>query len=402
MMNFSMKREDNERYEPMDLMLRGAEAPEELKRKVLAAMTERRRENEKKAQEKKKARKAFALRAAVIAAAIVTVAAATPMRGYVASAAESAWNAFHSWMDDAFHVGMKKTSHGYSMEIIDARVSNDFLYFTTYDNLDDCLVDFEGRIDDNKGNQRSFSVKNMSGSVYERLPGKKVYSIVIPDLNTLISSYSKQYTCRLTINAHQESAIGREEDRTASFSFKFKIKNIDSVIQVTEMHSNDMITIGDIDFKSWKLVATASEVYMLAEYELNEPNAPYREESIFAGLRMVGLMDRQPYIMDNGDTFELVSGWPCHSNGKSYLVLYLYEPYFSDGEAYDEFIRLKELTVPKTYQITACRIFNTEGYEPLCTAEYDEELQTYVYYDDDDSLVESPYAKELSQTITFD
>lgn len=104
--------EDFVRQKPIDLMINTVTVPDGLDEKLLAAMTKQRKENEKKAKQKQEKRKNTLIRAALIAAIISLIIVATPMRGYVASAATDAWNAFHSWMDDVFHVGMKQTKNG--------------------------------------------------------------------------------------------------------------------------------------------------------------------------------------------------------------------------------------------------------------------------------------------------
>ena len=132
MINLNEMKRDYIGREPRDYIVESVTVPEGLEEKVLAAMTQKRKEIEEKnmeKQEKKAAHKSVALRAAVIAAVITLMILIIPSsRQVVVSAAESAWNAFHSWVDDVFHVGMKQTKNGYTMEIIDARVSDDFLY----------------------------------------------------------------------------------------------------------------------------------------------------------------------------------------------------------------------------------------------------------------------------------
>ena len=186
MINLNEMKRDYIGREPRDYIVESVTVPEGLEEKVLAAMTQKRKEIEEKnmeKQEKKAAHKSVALRAAVIAAVITLMILIIPSsRQVVVSAAESAWNAFHSWVDDVFHVGMKQTKNGYTMEIIDARVSDDFLYFTTHDNLDDCLVDFSGSIDDKKGNQIPFSINNThGGAISSETPNEKHYALLMPE-----------------------------------------------------------------------------------------------------------------------------------------------------------------------------------------------------------------------------
>ena len=100
MINLNEMKKDYIGREPRDYIVESVTVPEGLEEKVLAAMTQKRKEIEeiqKEKQEKKAAHKSVALRAAVIAAVITLMILIIPFsRQVVVSAAESAWNAFHS------------------------------------------------------------------------------------------------------------------------------------------------------------------------------------------------------------------------------------------------------------------------------------------------------------------
>ncbi|MBQ9903126.1 MAG: hypothetical protein IJM51_12210 [Clostridia bacterium] len=88
--------------EKTPFVTRGSTVSDDLKARTLAAMAQREQENAEKAtekQEKKAVRKNTLVRAAVIAAIITLIIVVTPIRGYVVSAAENAWNGIIEWID---------------------------------------------------------------------------------------------------------------------------------------------------------------------------------------------------------------------------------------------------------------------------------------------------------------
>ena len=229
-------------------------APEELMQRTLLAMQQR----EKETRQKKAAYKTFALRSAAIAAVITLLIVVTPMRGYVASAAENAWNAIHNWVDDVFHVGLKQSDNGCTVEIIDARVANDFLYLTVQEDYTGFVnknpeeyylsQQYNGSIydDDNHtlkfssgcvnmtsqnpdANDHSYQIKQ-TGEKYRYL---REYKIYLPELKKLIMSYDKEYYCDLSVNV-LASANGQTKKKIAGFDFNFKIDKVYSVMESSE------------------------------------------------------------------------------------------------------------------------------------------------------------------------
>ena len=103
MINLNEMKRDYIGREPRDYIVESVTVPEGLEEKVLAAMTQKRKEIEeiqKEKQEKKAAHKSVALRAAVIAAVITLMILMIPSsRQVVVSAAESAWNGIIEWME---------------------------------------------------------------------------------------------------------------------------------------------------------------------------------------------------------------------------------------------------------------------------------------------------------------
>ena len=103
MINLNEMKRDYIGREPRDYIVESVTVPEGLEEKVLAAMTQKRKEIEeiqKEKQEKKAAHKSVALRAAVIAAVITLMILIIPSsRQVVVSAAESAWNGIIEWRE---------------------------------------------------------------------------------------------------------------------------------------------------------------------------------------------------------------------------------------------------------------------------------------------------------------
>ena len=100
--------------------------PAALKEKTLEKMRGRRRENEQKAALRRKKW----LRVSAAAAVLAGVVAVTPLRGYVVSAASGVCRMISSWREDVFPVDVKQSDNGCTVEIIESRVANDFLYLT--------------------------------------------------------------------------------------------------------------------------------------------------------------------------------------------------------------------------------------------------------------------------------
>lgn len=78
-------------------------ASDDLKARTLEAMAKREHENKEKAEQKKNAHRNTLVRAAAIAAIITLIIVVTPMRGYVASAAASAWSSIKEWINPLFN-----------------------------------------------------------------------------------------------------------------------------------------------------------------------------------------------------------------------------------------------------------------------------------------------------------
>lgn len=111
--------------EKVPFVTRGSTVSDELKARTLEAMAQREQENAEKAERKKAAHKNTLLRAAVIAALITLIIVVTPMRGYVASAAEKIWEYIVEYMGsysyelDTIEIHPDKKDKDYTADHVD-------------------------------------------------------------------------------------------------------------------------------------------------------------------------------------------------------------------------------------------------------------------------------------------
>lgn len=234
--------------------------PVELKKETLSGMIEHKKEREARAAVRRKR----AIRTTAAAAALVLAVAATPLRGYVASAAGSVYNAIiGTWKEDVFPVKLKKSNNGCTIEIIESRVANDFLYLTVKEYYPKGMVArdddtklysmpeivYSGSIKDNEGNEIKFGSSNVmhlwamgnDHDTYEEGYEDRVitesadsaiesgddfvvnaqYRIYMPELASVVNSADKKYTCRIdAVSAEMNSNI----------NFDFTLDNIKEAI----------------------------------------------------------------------------------------------------------------------------------------------------------------------------
>lgn len=157
MINLNEMKRDYIGREPRDYIVESVTVPEGLEEKVLAAMTQKRKEIEeiqKEKQEKKAAHKSVALRAAVIAAVITLMILIIPSsRQVVVSAAESVIKWFQSLreLEDTsqgcfpiqvdydgydFTVNDTKSDNGFTINFVGAVVADDTLRIGLYEEFD--------------------------------------------------------------------------------------------------------------------------------------------------------------------------------------------------------------------------------------------------------------------------
>ena len=135
MINLNEMKRDYIGREPRDYIVESVTVPEGLEEKVMAAMTQKRKEIEEiqheklslrqEKQEKKAAHKSVALRAAVIAAVITLMILIIPSsRQVVVSAAESAWNSIIEWWNGWINPFYTQGVYGGYDEFIGAKSEN--------------------------------------------------------------------------------------------------------------------------------------------------------------------------------------------------------------------------------------------------------------------------------------
>ena len=251
-----------------------AEPDEELINETLKAMTRRRTAKEQKTAARNKVFKKLVATAAIIAVAV----GFTPLGGYVAHAAEDVY----SWVKIVFHVGMKQSVDDIEFEVVESSIANNTLYFTLDTRANyymahngyegsfytdrSLLLDISGEIADNKGNRLTFTDENIalntdhnSEQVTEdNMEQRQIlgwvneYAVYLPDLEKLINSDKKNYTCTLHIKPHVYDNDGKE-DKTDSAVISFPIKNVDAVVTSEEYDISYSYTLENIRFDFVKL-----------------------------------------------------------------------------------------------------------------------------------------------------
>ena len=303
MINLNEMKRDYIGREPRDYIVESVTVPEGLEEKVLAAMTQKRKEIEEiqheklslrqEKQEKKAAHKSVAIRAAVIAAVITLMILIIPSsRQVVVSAAEKVFG----WLTSVFSVEVSDSDNGCTIEVIDAKLGNDFIYMTitedftalyennptlggsilkedgvtlyksNYEDNDNgryvyrYIPYYYGKISDNQGNYANFvSGNDVLYRTYDGIDedniimlkgGQSEYSFFCPDINKVVTSDKKKYSCELHAkiycipqydlgvyyhNFHEviqpdEDDLFHGEKPAATFDLSFPIKNIDYVL----------------------------------------------------------------------------------------------------------------------------------------------------------------------------
>lgn len=269
-----------------DVIMRGYANPDELMKKTIEAAKQREKENAAKNARKKK----VTMRIAAVAALVMIVLACTPAGGYVVSAAESALHAFKSWLNGAFSVTMKQTENDCTIEIVEARVSGNFLYLMTAENFDkvksdlsekyeeyfDIMTFLSGKIYDNKGNSCDILDANTRAGEYgdtvlvteagraaypniiteygdERANEYvRTYQIFIPHMEKVINSDKKKVYCKISIDV-QLFHDKYKSEQLARMNFEFPIKLSNDAIALDEYKLNYSYTVGDMKFDFKKL-----------------------------------------------------------------------------------------------------------------------------------------------------
>ena len=283
---FNRNQSETEERVTADVIMRGYENPEELMLKTIELAKEREQENAARKALKKK----ITMRVAAVAALIIIVLAGTPAGGYVVSAAESALHAFKSWLNGAFSVTMKQTENDCTIEIVEARVSGNFLYLMTAENFDKVKSDLSekqepyfkimtflsGKIYDNKGNSCDILDANTKAGDYgdtvlvteagraaypniiteygdERLNDYvRTYQIFIPHMEKVINSDKQKIYCKVSIDV-QLFRDRYKSEQLAEMDFEFPITLTSDAIALDEYKLDYSYTVGDMTFDFKKL-----------------------------------------------------------------------------------------------------------------------------------------------------
>lgn len=262
--------------------------PTALKKATYQGMMARKREREAKIS----ARRKRAIRTTAAAAALVLAVTATPLRGYVVSAAGDVYNAIvRNWWEDVFPVNLKKSDNGCTVEIIESRVANDFLYLTVKEYYPKNLVSrdeetklytmpdiaYSGSIKDNKGNEITFEPANVmylwamgndhdyyKDGYEDRMITQSAesadesgdefvvnaqYRIYLPELSTVVNSENKKYTCTVDAVSNQ---LGSNID------FEFPLDNINEAVSNRSYDLNRTFHLDGVDVTLQKLAFSPS------------------------------------------------------------------------------------------------------------------------------------------------
>ncbi|MGN0474764.1 MAG: hypothetical protein ACI4IJ_06715 [Acutalibacteraceae bacterium] len=370
--------------------------PNELKERTLEGMIERRKKREFQAARRKKT----AIRLAAAAAVIAVVVVVTPLRGYASTAANNFYNAIHGWMYNSFPVGQRKSNNGCTVEIVEARVANDFLYLTVNESYDKNLVkrdnetklyelpdiSYAGHIKDNNGNKISFDSGNLmylwgvsnDHPIYYTGYEQRIvdgahddwyketdafvmnvgYRIYIPELSSVINSNSKKYTCELNVSSKQMNS---------SIDFNFDIYNIAEQLKGKSYELNRSFEVKGVEFTLDKLNMSTSVTDLIIKVNMTEKiehdieylldnfwgcvNVKSDEDESLSMELYSGRWYDNGYIYDfdydvNSDSIMWDKPKYVKSNGQYYIIISYFDLY---GDDYAEKISDNDFTVEVEY-----------------------------------------------------
>lgn len=285
-------KKDNGR-ERVTLMLNECHVPAELEERTLKAMTalrefqaeEEAREAERRAQHK--TARNF-IRAAAAAAALILAVTVTPLRGYVASAAEGLYQAVHNRGEDVSPVNIKKSADGCTVEVVSARLSNEFIYLTfdedyteyaaqakqRYGEASDSpgnlvfSADYAGELSDGEGHAIRFGNDSMalvettvlSAENENTVHQRKQYKIYLPGLKEFITSKKKTYTLSVTVSPKARYGSQTAETITSlDFSFAPDDKAIAPARSSQTFRIGYSYTVGNVRFDVQNLYVGETE-----------------------------------------------------------------------------------------------------------------------------------------------
>ena len=221
---------------------------------------------------------------------------------------------YRDWLNDFFNVGMKKTENGCTLEIIEARVDNDFLYVNVKAN-DTYKIHFDGRIYDGKGNEfnlvSGYYVVGTEPTYYQI---HELLQIYVPGLKEHMQQ-GERYSCDLNVKAYPLNENAEDLDLygyyeyyyqthkafddfklekavpLADMSFQFEIGNQDAINYSYEYDVNYEISNGELCYHFRKCLLSDSEASFLIEVTPVKPDSgkdlseytPYLQNAFVSG-----------------------------------------------------------------------------------------------------------------------
>ena len=259
-MTHGFDKEKKEMRTTYPLITRNDPTPKKLKQQTLDGMVRRRQERERR----KARRKKITMRVTATAAILAVAVAATPLRGHVVNAAQNAYRAvMANWKENIFPVAIRQTDKGCTVEIIESRTSNEFLYLTVKESYQADMVtkdsetmmyhmpdiSYSGKVSDDKGHQITFDGESVlclwavssdhanyiadydkrvitqeKGEVDEEgiFSVNIQYKVYLPGLGSLINSADKKYSCTLRAESQQTGS---------KMAFEFPLDKVDDVLE---------------------------------------------------------------------------------------------------------------------------------------------------------------------------
>ena len=314
--------EAEEPRERVTLILNECHVPESLEQRTLQAMaamrevqareaaqTEARKEAQKAVlRESRQFDKKTLLRGSAIAAALLLAVTLTPLRNFVANAADSVYHAFHNAEDDVLGVNIGTTINGIEVETLNVRLSNEFVYLTLNENYNNYAkkilqereelsngdlqfsMNYVGNLSDNKGNTLSFDNGSMvpidhitaaaedTGAYAEYFEESEQYTkghhdvtqykIYLPGLKQIINSERKKYTLKITCSPQISIGGGAAKpvsSDSGNFTIRLGTNYIESVLSTKVYEPDYSYTVRDIKFDFQKLYVGSTESNFVVE-----------------------------------------------------------------------------------------------------------------------------------------
>ncbi|MBQ4397011.1 MAG: hypothetical protein II828_05765 [Clostridia bacterium] len=303
--------------------------PAELKEATLRGMIARRQERK---------RKAYAcgrkiIRAAAAAAALMLAAVATPLRSYVAHAAGTVYQAIaHHWREDVFSVNLKKSDNGCTVEIVESRLANDFLYFTVKEYYPNDLVTrdsdtgqysfpdivYSGRIRDNEGNALPFDSRQImclwavgsDHAFYRKGYENRVftqsaenedernseyvvnaqYRVYLPHMSAVVNSAEKTFTCSVEAISHQMHS---------HLAFDFPLDNVSETVGSKRCELNRTFPLDGANVTFQTLAFSPSGADLIVRID------PDRRLSSEQAAALIDSFDASVYVRNDADAKKL-------------------------------------------------------------------------------------------------